>query len=65
MRKILVVFLAVMLFPLTCTDGFAEMNVAEYVLGGYLEMGGGFLADYPNARNRGYLEKYLPFPVGP
>jgi len=64
-REILAVFLAIMLFPLTCADGFAEMNVGEYEVGGYLEMGGGFLADYPNTRNRGYLEQYLPFPVGP
>lgn len=64
-REILAVFLAVMFIPLTCAGGFAEMNVGDYELGGYLEVGGGFLADYPNARNRGYLEKYLPFPVGP
>jgi len=65
MRKILVVFLAVMFIPLTCASGFADLNVGEYELGGYLEVGGGFLANYPNARNRGYLEEYLPFPVGP
>jgi hypothetical protein len=64
-REILAVFLAVMLIPLTCASGFADLNVGEYQLGGYLEMGGGFLANYPNARNRGYLVEYTPFPVGP
>ena len=64
-RWILVVFLAVMFIPLTCAGGFAELNVGDYSLGGYLEVGGGALADYPNNRNRGYLEEYLPFPVGP
>lgn len=64
-REILAFFLAIMLFPLTCASGFADLNVGEYQLGGYLELGGGFLSDYPNARNRGYLVKYTPFPVGP
>ncbi len=64
-REILAVFLAIMLIPLTCASGFADLNVGEYELGGYLELGGGFLSDYPNARNRGYLVKYTPFPVGP
>jgi hypothetical protein len=64
-RGILAVFLAVMFIPLTCAGGFADMNVGDYELGGYLEMGGGFLSDYPNARNRGYLVEYRPFPVGP
>src|SRR5208337_3209384 len=64
-REFLAVFLAVMLIPLTCASGFADLNVGEYQLGGYLELGGGFLANYPNARNRGYLVQYTPFPVGP
>ncbi len=64
-REILAVFLAILLFPLTGADAFADLNVGEYELGGYLELGGGFLSDYPNARNRGYLVKYTPFPVGP
>ena len=64
-REILAFFLAIMLFPLTCGFAFADLNVGDYSLGGYLEMGGGFLANYPNARNRGYLTEYLPFPVGP
>src|SRR5208337_4436854 len=64
-KGILVVFLAVMFIPLTCAGGFAETNVGDYELGGYLEVGGGGLPDYPFFRNRGYLEEYLPFPVGP
>jgi hypothetical protein len=63
-RKILVVFLAVMFIPLTCAGGFAEMNVGDYSLGGYISLGGGFLADPPKHRNRGYLEEYRPFPKG-
>ena len=64
-REILAFFLAIMLFPLTCGFAFAELNIGDYQLGGYLELGGGFLSDYPNARNRGYLVQYTPFPVGP
>ena len=64
-REILAFFLAILLFPLTGAGAFADLNVGEYQLGGYLELGGGFLSDYPNARNRGYLVKYTPFPVGP
>ena len=64
-REILAFFLAIMLIPLTCASGFADLNVGDYTLGGYLEMGGGFLANYPNTKNTGYLVKYSPFPVGP
>ncbi|MGA7563981.1 MAG: MtrB/PioB family outer membrane beta-barrel protein [Desulfobaccales bacterium] len=64
-REILAFFLAILLFPLTCGFAFADLNVGDYSLGGYLELGGGFLADYPNAKNTGYLVKYSPFPVGP
>jgi len=64
-REILAFFLAIMLIPLTCGFAFADLNVGDYSLGGYLEMGGGFLADYPNVKNTGYLVKYSPFPVGP
>ncbi len=64
-REILAVFLAIMLVPLTCVFASAQLNVGDYSLGGYLEMGGGALADYPNSKNRGYLIEYTPFPVGP
>ncbi|MGP8052073.1 MAG: MtrB/PioB family outer membrane beta-barrel protein, partial [Desulfobaccales bacterium] len=64
-REILAFFLAILLFPLTCVFALADLNVGEYQLGGYLELGGGFLSDYPNSRNRGYLVQYTPFPVGP
>jgi hypothetical protein len=64
-REIIVAFLAVMFFiPLTCTGAFAEMNVCDYTLGGYLSLGGGFLPDPPRHRDAGYLEEYIPFPEG-
>ena len=64
-REILAFFLAILLIPLTCGFASADLNIGDYTLGGYLEMGGGFLANYPNSRNTGYLIKYAPFPVGP
>ena len=61
-REILAFFLAIMLFPLTCGFAFADLNIGDYPLGGYLEMGGGFLADYPNARNTGIFDKVYSLP---
>ena len=64
-REIRVVFLAVMFITLTCAGGFAEMDVgANYTLGGYISVGGGWLSDQPRHMNRGYLKQYLPFPEG-
>ena len=64
-REILVVFLAVMFIPLTCAGGFAETDVgADYSLGGYISLGGGWLSDQPRHMNRGYLKQYVPFPEG-
>jgi hypothetical protein len=64
-REIIVVFLAVMFIALTCAGGFAQMNVgADYTLGGYISLGGGWLSDVPRGMNRGYLKEYLPFPEG-
>ena len=64
-REILVVFLAVMFITLTCAGGFAEMNVgADYTLGGYISLGGGWLSDQPRNMDRGYLKQYVPFPQG-
>jgi len=63
-REILVVFLAVMFITLSCAGGFAEMNVGDYTLGGYISLGGGWLSDQPRNMNRGYLKQYLPFPEG-
>ena len=63
--KIKVVFLAAMFITLTCAGGFAEMNVgADYTLGGYISLGGGWLSDQPRHMNRGYLKQYVPFPQG-
>jgi hypothetical protein len=63
-REILVVFLAVMFITLTCAAGFAETNVGDYNLGGYIALGGGWLSDQPRQMNRTYLKEYLPFPEG-
>jgi hypothetical protein len=63
-RKILVVFLAVMFIPLTGAAGFAEMNVGDYSLGGYISLGGGWRSDQPRHMDRAYLKEYLPFPEG-
>ena len=64
-REILVVFLAVMFITLTCAGGFADMNVgADYTLGGYISLGGGWRSDQPRNMDRGYLKKYVPFPEG-
>ena len=64
-REILVVFLAVMFITLSCAGGFADMNVgADYSLGGYISLGGGWLSDQPRHMDRGYLKQYLPFPEG-
>jgi hypothetical protein len=62
--KVWIVFLAVMFIPLTCAGGFADMNVGDYTLGGYISLGGGWLSDQPRHMNRGYLKEYLPFPEG-
>ena len=35
-REILAVFLAILLVPLTCVFAFAQLNVGDYSLGGYL-----------------------------
>jgi len=63
-REIRVVFLAVMFITLTCAGGYAEMNVGDYSLAGYISLGGGWLSDQPRHMNRGYLKEYLPFPEG-
>ena len=64
-REFLVVFLLVMFFiPLTCRGAFAEMDVGDYTLGGYISLGGGFLPDSPVHDDEGYLERYIPFPEG-
>ncbi|WAC06465.1 MAG: MtrB/PioB family outer membrane beta-barrel protein [Thermodesulfobacteriota bacterium] len=63
-REFLVFFLAVMFITLTCRGGIAEMDAGNYTLGGYISLGGGFLADPPLHRNAGFLEKYIPFPEG-
>ena len=65
MRETRVVFLAVMSITLTCAGGFAEMNVgADYTLGGYISLGGGWLSDQPRHMDRAYLKEYVPFPQG-
>ena len=45
-RGILVFFLGLMLIPLTCAGGFAELNLgaSNYTLDGYVELGGGWLS---------------------
>ena len=63
-RKIRVVFLTFMLIPLTCVGAFADTDVGDYKLGGYISLGGGWLSDQPRSMNRGYLKEYLPFPQG-
>ena len=63
-REILAAFLAVMFISLTAGGGFAEMSVGDYTLGGYISLGGGFLADHPKHRNRGFLEQYTPLHKG-
>ncbi len=65
MRKILVVFLALMFIPLTCVGGYAETDLGNYTFGGYVAMGGGILAGAPIHTHQGYLVQYLPFPQGP
>jgi len=62
--KIRVLFLTIMFISLSCADGFAELEVGDYTLGGYISMGGGWLSDQPRFMNRGYLKRYLPFPQG-
>ncbi len=64
-REILVVFLTVTFVALTCPVGFADMNVgSNYELGGFLNLGGGWMSDQPRHMDRGYLKEYLPFPEG-
>jgi Putative outer membrane beta-barrel porin, MtrB/PioB len=64
-RAILVFFLGLMLVPLTCMSGFAELQVGNnYMLNGTVTLGGGWLSPSPRGMNRGYLEKYVPFPQG-
>ncbi len=63
-RAILVFFLGVMLIPLTCAVGFAELNVGNYKLDGYIQLGGGWLSPSPRFMNRSYLTQYVPFPEG-
>jgi hypothetical protein len=62
--KVWIVFLAVMFITLSCASGFADTNVGDYTLGGYISLGGGWLSDQPRHMNRGYLKEYLPFPEG-
>ena len=64
-REIRAVFFAVMFIALPCAGGFAEMDVgANYSLGGYISLGGGWLSDQPRHMNRDYLKKYVAFPQG-
>jgi len=64
-RGILVIFFSILVIPLTCAGGFAELNLGKNLeLGGYIHLGGGFLTDAPRDRDRGYLEKYEEFPEG-
>ena len=64
-REILVFFLTVMLITLSCPGGFADMDVgADYTLGGYVSLGGGWMSDQPRHMSRAYLKQYLPFPQG-
>ena len=64
-REIVVVFLAVMFITLTCGGGFADMDAgANYTLGGYIALGGGWVSDQPRHMDRSYLKKYVPFPEG-
>ena len=63
-REIRVIFLAVMFITLTCAGGFAETDVGDYSLGGYISLGGGWLSDQPRHMNRGYLKEYVAFPEG-
>jgi hypothetical protein len=63
-RAILVFFLGVMLIPLTCVGGFAELNVGDYKLDGSITLGGGWLSPSPRFMNRSYLTQYVPFPEG-
>ncbi len=63
-REIRIVFLAVMIITLSCPGGFAELNVGDYTLGGYVSVGGGWLSDAPRNMDRGYLKQYIPFPQG-
>jgi Putative outer membrane beta-barrel porin, MtrB/PioB len=65
MREIRAVFLAVTFISLTCAAGFADMDVgANYSLGGYIALGGGWLSDQPRHMDRSYLKKYVAFPQG-
>lgn len=79
-RQVLVIFFAVLLIPLTRAGALADTGdpnafdsacrCAETALSSYfdvsgvVELGGGFFIDAPNHADRGYLEKYTPFPVG-
>jgi len=64
-KEILVIFFAILVIPLTCAGGFAELNLGKnFEVGGYINLGGGFLAGAPSDRDRGYLEKYVQFPEG-
>jgi hypothetical protein len=64
-KAILVFFLGVMLVPLTCVGGSAELNLGDnYVLDGYIKAGGGWLSPSPRFMNRSYLTQYVPFPEG-
>jgi hypothetical protein len=64
-RAILVFFLGLILIPLTCAGGFAELQVGDnYILNGYVTLGGGWLSPSPRFMNRSYLTLYTPFPQG-
>ena len=64
-RGILVVFLGLILIPLTSAGGYAELNLGVAItLNGYVELGGGWLSSRPRYYNRTYLQQYVPFPKG-
>jgi hypothetical protein len=63
-RAILAFFLGVMLIPLTCVGGSAELTLGNYTMTGYLQAGGGWLSPNPRFMNRTYFTQYVPFPEG-
>ncbi|MGO9553944.1 MAG: MtrB/PioB family outer membrane beta-barrel protein [Syntrophobacteraceae bacterium] len=63
-KAIPVIFLAVMLLPLTPAGGFAQTTFGGYNWSGDVEIGGRFLINSPNPASRGYLEEYTPLGAG-
>ena len=80
LKEISIIFAAVLLVPLVSAGALAATNDPNTLEGvcqagqteicnfgyvtGLVELGGGFFADAPSHADRGYLEKYTPFPVG-